>query len=177
MFVTPEHGRGRSLEPWWGPFCDCDPGRHAGCPEPIFPSGMEQGSELFCCLEPENLVRGWSFSLENVPPVHTPHSPRLQGELLNAAVPLGPNTPPKVGHRRSPSILCSPHSAFPESPTELVDAMDPGPPEPEDATGLPEVSTEFSKVLMLPSGVLIPRLAGRVGGQVGKSPPGVSQGP
>lgn len=92
VFVTPEHGRGRSLEPWWGPFCDCDPGRHAGCPEPIFPSGMEQGSELFCCLEPENLVRGWSFSLENVPPVHTPHSPRLQGELLNAAVPLGPNT-------------------------------------------------------------------------------------
>ena len=55
--------------------------------------------------------------------------------------------------------------------------MDPGPPEPEDATGLPEVSTEFSKVLMLPSGVLIPSRAGGGGGQVGKSPPGVSQGP
>ena len=106
MFVTPEHGRSGGLEPHWGPFCDCDPGRHAGRSEPIFPSGMEQGSELFCCLEPENLVRGWSFSLENVPPVHTLHLPRLQGELLNAGVPLGPNTPPpKVGHRRSPSIL------------------------------------------------------------------------
>lgn len=94
MFVTPEHGRSGGLEPHWGPFCDCDPGRHAGRSEPIFPSGMEQGSELFCCLEPENLVRGWSFSLENVPPVHTLHLPRLQGELLNAGVPLGPNTPP-----------------------------------------------------------------------------------
>ena len=46
-----------------------------------------------------------------------------------------------------------------------------------DATGLPELSTEFSKVLILPSAVLIPRLAGGVGGQVGKSPPGISQGP
>nr|XP_020762094.1 ADP-ribosylation factor-like protein 16 isoform X3 [Odocoileus virginianus texanus] len=46
-----------------------------------------------------------------------------------------------------------------------------------DATGLPAVSIEFSKVLILPSAVLIPRLAGGVGGQVDKSPPGISQGP
>lgn len=106
------------------------PGRHAGHSEPIFPSGMEQGSELFCCLEPENLVRGWSFSLENVPPVHTPHSPRLQGELLNAGVPLGPNTTPQGWPSEEPiHSQCSSHSAFSESPTELIDAMDPGPSE------------------------------------------------
>lgn len=34
------------------------------------------------------VLQGWSLSLQDLPPAHTPHSAPVAGDLLNAGVPL-----------------------------------------------------------------------------------------